>query len=198
MPYGDDVLDDSEAPSLIRPTAWSWQPPRLLGCSRCGAVTLTREARCGRCGFARGRERGAGSARRYRRPRTRCRGVDHLTADVARALTSVPRPCAHASIRLRVPFLMASPTFPQSRTCDHFLPDLVVTDLELPEIDGLALIARLHKVGADVGIIAISGSARALANARNLGVSAALRKPVDMTDFIAVIRSTLRRRADRC
>jgi Response regulator receiver domain len=47
------------------------------------------------------------------------------------------------------------------QACHRFLPDLVITDLELPKLHGLALIARLHEVGADVGIIAMSGSDRA-------------------------------------
>jgi len=55
MPFGDDVreVEDEEAipPVVIVPTAWSWAPPRLLECARCGTVTLTREARCGRCGW---------------------------------------------------------------------------------------------------------------------------------------------------
>jgi predicted short-subunit dehydrogenase-like oxidoreductase (DUF2520 family) len=46
-------------------------------------------------------------------------------------------------------------------------------------------------VGAEVEIIAISGSASALETAKALGVSAALRKPVAMTDFAAVVRSLL-------
>jgi CheY-like chemotaxis protein len=77
------------------------------------------------------------------------------------------------------------------RACDRYLPDLVITDLELPELNGLAIIKRLHAVGAEVEIIAISGSASALETAKALGVSAALRKPVAMTDFAAVVRSLL-------
>jgi CheY-like chemotaxis protein len=83
------------------------------------------------------------------------------------------------------------------QACHRFLPDLVITDLELPELHGLALIARLHEVGADVGIIAMSGSGRALNAARALGVSAVLHKPIAMTDFMAAVRSSLPAQADR-
>jgi CheY-like chemotaxis protein len=78
-----------------------------------------------------------------------------------------------------------------AQACDHFLPDLVVTDLELPGLNGLGLIARLHARGADVGIVAISGSGPALEAAKALGVSTVLHKPIAMTDFIAAVRSAL-------
>jgi hypothetical protein len=34
------------------PTPWSWLPPRLVECKRCGRVVLTRESspRCSVCG----------------------------------------------------------------------------------------------------------------------------------------------------
>jgi hypothetical protein len=55
-PLMDDVNEvEEEAPPVVaRPTAWSWRPPRLMDCARCGATTLTREDRCGRCGFREG------------------------------------------------------------------------------------------------------------------------------------------------
>jgi hypothetical protein len=53
MPFFDDVNEpEDEAPTVV--TVWSWHPPRLLECARCSAVTLTREARCGRCGWREG------------------------------------------------------------------------------------------------------------------------------------------------
>jgi CheY-like chemotaxis protein len=109
--------------------------------------------------------------------------VDDVTADAA-AWSAVLVSEGHV-------VLTALDGIAAAQACDQFLPDLVVTDLELPGLDGLALIARLHARGADVGIIAISGSARALETAKALGVSAVLRKPIAMTDFIAAVRSTL-------
>jgi CheY-like chemotaxis protein len=77
------------------------------------------------------------------------------------------------------------------RACDRFLPDLVITDLELPPPHGLAIIERLHAVGADVRIIAMSGSDEALHAARRLGVFTALRKPITLREFIAATHSAL-------
>ena len=77
-------------------------------------------------------------------------------------------------------------------TWDRDRPDLVITDLELPELHGLALIARLRSICADVKIIAMSGSERALHMARKLGVPIALHKPVGMAELVAAARWTLR------
>jgi CheY-like chemotaxis protein len=78
------------------------------------------------------------------------------------------------------------------RTCDRFLPDMVITDLELPALHGLAVIAHLHAVGADVKIIVMSGSTEALEAARRLGVFTALRKPMTLSEFITTAHSALR------
>jgi CheY-like chemotaxis protein len=78
------------------------------------------------------------------------------------------------------------------RTCDRFLPDMVITDLDLPAVHGLAVIAHLHAVGANVMIIAMSGSAELLQTARQLGVFTILRKPIKLSEFIAATHSALR------
>src|SRR5689334_5878487 len=62
---------------------------------------------------------------------------------------------------------------------DH--PDLVVTDILMPETDGFELIAAIRKVKPETPIIAMSGnqmnSALHLRTAAQLGVAAALQKP---------------------
>lgn len=75
---------------------------------------------------------------------------------------------------------------------DCHRPDLVITDLELPELHGLAVISRLRSICADVKIIAMSGSKRALHMARRLGVPIALHKPVGVAELVAAARWTLR------
>jgi DNA-binding response OmpR family regulator len=75
---------------------------------------------------------------------------------------------------------------------DRHRPDLVITDLELPGLHGLGVIARLRSACADVKIIAMSGSRRALLMARKLGVPIALHKPVGVAELIAATRWTLR------
>jgi two-component system, OmpR family, response regulator len=80
------------------------------------------------------------------------------------------------------------------RVYDRQRPDVVITDMELPGLDGLGIIARLRAARPDAKIIAMSGSARSLQAARSLGVTIALRKPVGATEMVAAIRWTLRDR----
>jgi two-component system OmpR family response regulator len=75
---------------------------------------------------------------------------------------------------------------------DRLRPDLVITDIDLPGLDGLGVIARLRAARPDVRIIAMSGSAQRLQSARSVGVSIALRKPVSTAEMVAAISWTLR------
>ena len=66
--------------------------------------------------------------------------------------------------------------------CRQALPDLVVTDLIMPETDGLELIQELRKLNPEVRILAISGGGRLNANeyltvAKKFGAVAILSKP---------------------
>jgi CheY-like chemotaxis protein len=70
-------------------------------------------------------------------------------------------------------------------------PDVVITDLQLPEFPGLALIARVRGLRADARIVAVSGDATMLREARELGATTALRKPVDIPELVAAVRSLL-------
>ena len=58
--------------------------------------------------------------------------------------------------------------------------DVVVTDLQMPYVDGLELIMTLRALFPEVAVIAVSGKGpELLAEARSQGVHAALPKPVD-------------------
>ena len=66
-------------------------------------------------------------------------------------------------------------------------PEVVITDLQLPGVPGLEIIARL---GRDPGvhIIAMSGGAREnLEAARRLGAARAFRKPFDVDHLAGVV-----------
>ncbi|MBK1719115.1 response regulator [Thiocystis violacea] len=62
-------------------------------------------------------------------------------------------------------------------------PDLVITDILMPEKDGIELIMDLARLGSQVPIIAVSGGRRAISlefnleSAKLLGVRATLPKP---------------------
>src|SRR3954470_11158057 len=76
-------------------------------------------------------------------------------------------------------------------------PDLVITDIFMPEKDGIETIVALRKALKDVKIIAISGGGRAsnfdfLKLAGQIGADAVLKKPIRMADLIACIDRLLK------
>ncbi|MBI5009507.1 MAG: response regulator [Bacteroidia bacterium] len=81
----------------------------------------------------------------------------------------------------------------------HFKPsmtDLVVTDLIMPEEDGLKVIIKLKELKPSLKIIAISGGGKAgpggyLNLAKALGAHAVLSKPFSINDLISKIEELL-------
>ncbi len=71
-------------------------------------------------------------------------------------------------------------------------PDIVVTDLLMPEKEGIETIMELRERFPDLAIVAVSGAgggedARPLADARMLGASATFPKPFLLEDFLSTI-----------
>lgn len=81
----------------------------------------------------------------------------------------------------------------------HFKPsltDIVVTDLIMPEEDGLKVIMKIRELKPSVKIIAISGGGKAgpgnyLNLAKALGANAIYSKPFSVSDLIAKIEELL-------
>jgi CheY-like chemotaxis protein len=81
----------------------------------------------------------------------------------------------------------------------HFKPsvtDLVITDLIMPEEDGLKVIMKLREVKPSLKIIAISGGGKAgpgsyLNLAKALGADAAYSKPFSLNDLMTKIDELL-------
>ena len=67
--------------------------------------------------------------------------------------------------------------------------DAVLTDLFMPEMDGIETVAAVRKQFPGVRVIAMSGRPGVdyLPVARELGVSHTLRKPFDIKDLIAAL-----------
>ena len=82
----------------------------------------------------------------------------------------------------------------------HFKPavtDLVITDLIMPDEDGLKVIMKLKEMKPGIKIIAISGGGKAgpgnyLNVARALGADAVLPKPFSLIDLLSKIDSILK------
>lgn len=70
--------------------------------------------------------------------------------------------------------------------------DLVLTDLDMPEMNGLEVILELTRMLLHVKVIAISGgSADGLAKARLLGARQTFRKPLDLDALLYGIQYEL-------
>ena len=76
---------------------------------------------------------------------------------------------------------------------DRAHPDVIITDLIMPVVDGLQLIKELHAAGLRVPVIAISAVGSRLHAARELGAVEALVKPVEPRELAAVARKAWRR-----
>ena len=75
-------------------------------------------------------------------------------------------------------------------------PALVITDLIMPEREGIETIRYIRREGANTPIIAISGgtltgTADFLAMARELGATAILRKPFEPIDLLLLVERCL-------
>jgi DNA-binding response OmpR family regulator len=76
--------------------------------------------------------------------------------------------------------------------------DLVVTDIVMPEMEGIELIGRLRRGYPDLPVIAMSGGGRGLpetylAAARGMGAASVLIKPFAIDDLLAAMDALLER-----
>ncbi|MGE0471456.1 MAG: response regulator [Nitrospira sp.] len=70
--------------------------------------------------------------------------------------------------------------------------DLVITDLEMPEMNGLEVIVQLTHLCVDVRVIAMSGlSGDELQQATLIGARRTLPKPLDLHALLQVVQSEL-------
>ena len=77
-----------------------------------------------------------------------------------------------------------------------YIPDLVITDIVMPEMDGLQVIQEIRKVSPGLKIIAISGattigSVDILDSASKLGADRTFGKPIDRQEFMASVTRLL-------
>lgn len=68
------------------------------------------------------------------------------------------------------------------------LPDLVITDITMPEMNGLEMMLELARHYSNVKVIAISGEPDNLAFAKQLGACATLQKPMTLEKLFEIVR----------
>jgi CheY-like chemotaxis protein len=69
--------------------------------------------------------------------------------------------------------------------------DVVLTDLFMPEMDGIETIAALRKHFPDISVVAMSGRPGVdyLSVARELGVTCTLRKPFEIDELLTALKN---------
>jgi CheY-like chemotaxis protein len=71
-------------------------------------------------------------------------------------------------------------------------PDVVVTDIVMPEEDGLGVIRQMHTRFPDIPFVVMSGASFAsdvhLSVAKAFGAASVLRKPFDRNELVEVLR----------
>lgn len=75
-------------------------------------------------------------------------------------------------------------------------PDLVITDVYMPEMDGIEFLTRLREEDPDLPVLAVSGGSLATADfvledASKLGADAVLSKPFDIDEVRHTVRKML-------
>ncbi len=82
------------------------------------------------------------------------------------------------------------------RLFEEYRADLIITDIFMPEQDGLEVIATMRQRRPGLPIIAISGGGRmdkrdVLHIAKSLGAKCVMPKPLELEDLLAAIRQYL-------
>ena len=73
--------------------------------------------------------------------------------------------------------------------------DVVITDLNMPRIDGLKLIRQIREIDATAEVIVVSGVGPGrLEQAQDLGAIDTLAKPVDRDELIEAVANAVKRK----
>eukprot|EP01029_Cantina_marsupialis_P020590 TRINITY_DN483965_c0_g1_i3.p2 TRINITY_DN483965_c0_g1~~TRINITY_DN483965_c0_g1_i3.p2 ORF type:complete len:121 (+),score=22.56 TRINITY_DN483965_c0_g1_i3:447-809(+) len=81
-------------------------------------------------------------------------------------------------------------------TYKSFKPDIIITDIIMPDIEGLELITTLREIDKNIPIIAMSGGSRRLdtsylTTAELIGANASLEKPFEEEELVELINKLI-------
>ena len=75
-----------------------------------------------------------------------------------------------------------------------FIPDLVITDLQMPEMNGIELCREIRKLSAvPIIVLSVKGEEKTKVSALDAGADDYITKPFGMDELLARVRATLRR-----
>jgi len=75
-----------------------------------------------------------------------------------------------------------------------FHPDLVITDLQMPEMDGIELCREIRKISeVPIIVLSVKGEEKTKVSALDAGADDYITKPFGMDELLARVRATLRR-----
>jgi CheY-like chemotaxis protein len=82
------------------------------------------------------------------------------------------------------------------RIMEEVQVDLVITDIMMPETDGLEVVMAIRGKGTDIPVIAMSGGMHAmpmdfLPMAKKFGACKVLYKPIELEDLLAAVQEVL-------
>jgi CheY-like chemotaxis protein len=75
-------------------------------------------------------------------------------------------------------------------------PDLIITDVYMPEMDGIEFLLALREAEPDLPVLAMSGGSLApadfvLEDAAHLGANLVIQKPYEMNELLGAVRDLL-------
>ncbi|MFQ5867906.1 MAG: response regulator [bacterium] len=74
--------------------------------------------------------------------------------------------------------------------------DLIITDLKMPDLDGISLLRRVKEIDPKICVIVITGypDEESKAKAMELGASGYLAKPLDVSELVRAVKGCLEHR----
>ena len=137
-----------------------------------------------------------GSRPNTRRPCWSCRTEQEARSASSSSKTTRAPPCSHASSAPPATRRSGPPARPPcfDVLLDRWEPDLVVLDLELPDIDGFALLERVVKAGVPALVLTADDSPTTRRRALGLGARDFVTKPLDRVEVLLRVGNLLQTR----